>query len=217
MQERDDLPARWAVDPIEMRAGELDGFGRFVIRKTHTTGIDNPRRPMVLITRDPRDVAVSIKYYMHYTKLRHAIQSMTYGGTDYDYWPEVKGPPAMYINWINSWEATDAVRVRYEHLATHPIETLMGVFNSLGLSVHGAIIERAVDRQNFRKVRDSDPERFSHSMRKGIVGDWRNEFSHADMKLFHLIYGNFMVQNGYVSIKGSWQDGLKEDMEYGRE
>lgn len=184
----------FAPEPID------NGFvnSDIIVTKNHRTDI--PRdNPVVLVYRDPRDVMVSVWHYRNKSdSLYKTIEDVLW-----------RNDPANdfyggYERLVRSWWNIADAQVSYEELHQTPAQSLERVLNSVGLSElvqrtgWKERLNRVIERQKFDAVKNSDPQAFAHSMRKGVIGDWRN---YLDADCLALIYDNLgalMEEQGYA-------------------
>lgn len=173
--------------------------GGYILRKRrepYNTGLIG--KIVVLIQRDPRDVAVSAMHYRRQTSIRDAMQTLW--GACYDF-------EHCYTGWLGSWLNTKAYTVltRYEWLHQKPVDELRRIVSELtGNSPTDDRIQQALERQSFENmVTQLGGDR--HFMRKGIVGDWRNHFDREAGRIFNGYLGDFMLQQGYIDNLDWWQ------------
>jgi len=135
---------------------------------------------IILIVRDPRDVAVS-KY--HYDKM---FKERTRTGIC----------TTMHIsffrtmrNWTRHntiWLDENPFVVRYEDLKQNGHATLMALLCYLDVEIDGSLIDAALARFSLANLKGPSESDFSFRFfRKGIVGDHANHFGRID----HLICG----------------------------
>jgi hypothetical protein len=177
-----------------------------IVIKNHRIELPENEK-VVLIYRDPRDVAVSFWFYRgKRVSLATTIEQIAIvNDPDRDLY----GPYKTFIDrW---WNKVDA-QVSYEeiyYLATEVVTDLLATigFGHLtrqdGWTEH---VRNVVARQSFDRVKSSDPEYFSHSMRKGIVGDWKNHFKQEHAQLITKHLGDIMLMQGYIDSLDWWQE-----------
>ena len=178
----------------------VDEFAReinpeYVIRKTHWynwqyPGVGYDKKPckIIWITRDPRDMCVSIMYYRGLTpdKLQSTIVSL-----DNPKQPDNIGIHAFVRGWT---ETPPDFHVTYEELHNDPYPAIAGMFQTItGKVPNSPEIKKLVKRQQFHVIAPEYP----HSMRKGIIGDWKNHFKYDDAVLFEKLYGDLLRELGY--------------------
>ena len=178
----------------------------YIIRKTHwyewqypNIGYAGEPCKIIWISRDIRDMAVSIMHYRSLTsdQLQNTIISL-----------DNPGLPDVGIHaFVNGWtENPPDFHVTYESLHNDPITVLKELHLEIaGESVSDERIERVIERQQFGRWNQT----FPHSMRKGIVGDWRNFFHYDDAILFEKLYGDILRFLGYTE-DSSWMCGLDD-------
>ena len=173
----------------EMAFYGIDSKGKFVIRKRHS--LDKLPGLTVYIYRDPRDVCVSRHFYNGHPNMRVTIDQME-----------------PYESRIRSiWEHPEkyTTLLRYEDLHETPIITLRRIIKALiGTSLTDDYISESYERQTFGAFLSRYPQAIG-SMRKGIVGDWRNHFNREDGRLFQECFGNLMLDQGYIESDFWWE------------
>lgn len=173
---------------------------------------------IIHIIRDPRDVAVSVKYYWKMESLDRAIHSM-FGCEN--------SPLANHGIWdqyVNSWSPppfVNTINRFYESLSFNPVFELTYILDFFGIKVEKDKIEQAVEKETFdnrlaRVQAEGDGMAWGKPtqlllMRKGIVGDWRNHFTRKDAELLWKYAGETMFRFGYA-LDDSWVDKCPEKL-----
>lgn len=91
---------------------------------------------------------------------------------------------------------------RYEDLLTTPLDTLKGVIDFLDLEkVTDQHIQQVIDQYSFRKQTNRKPgeENKNSFLRKGIAGDWKNNFTPKAAEVFHHFAGKELIALNYES------------------
>lgn len=180
--------------------------------------------PTVYITRDGRDVMVSLYFYlmraMTLTRnpgLRRRLQDRTaamYGGS-YD--PEnirdnlpafieaQMADPITHTTWqrhVREWHAApNVIHVRYEDLLTDPRRTFATAMTSLtGKEADLDLVDLSLRRYDFARNagRERGTEDRSSFFRKGIAGDWENHFTYRAGEVFDRYAGDLLTDLGYA-------------------
>jgi hypothetical protein len=114
------------------------------------------------------------------------------------------GEGGGYDSWVRGWSnRDDVVKVRYEWLHEWPIETLWEVAHQLGgPCLAYDYIREIVDANTFEKHQAKHP----HSLRKGIVGDWKNYFRPEHGKFMTERIGLLMLEQEYIDSLDWWRD-----------
>ena len=176
--------------------------GKFVVRKRHAT--DSLTGLSVFIYRDPRDVCVSWCFYGVHPDIRYTIEEMN------KHESQLLDHYGNYEEFVRSlWEHPEKYTafLRYEDLHETPIMILRKVIKSLtGTALTDDYICESYERQRFENVLEKYPD-YDHSMREGIVGDWKNHFRRDDGRLFQKYFGRLMLEQGYID-DGDWWEGL---------
>jgi Sulfotransferase domain len=180
---------------------------------------------VTLVFRDGRDVLVSAYYHFlfkndinrsftitkHRNNLRFAdyedIQSNLPRFIEYMFVDYTR--QGMHFSWsqfIDSWWEKDAHHVKYEDLLARPVPTLRSAAERLvNESFSDEQIQAVVDKFAFKKMagRNAGEENKSSFVRKGIAGDWRNNFSHEACQVFAQFAGEHLIRLGYEK-DSSW-------------
>ncbi|MEP3481018.1 MAG: sulfotransferase domain-containing protein [Fuerstiella sp.] len=176
---------------------------------------------VVVVIRDGRDALVSMYYHLLFSNeinKNFAVEGYRkdLGFTDYDdihsnlpafieYVFTVYSKKRFHFSWadfIDSWLVHDVPVVRYEDLLTQPVEELRRVSHILsGNEVSEEHVASIVDKYSFSKISgrkqgEADKRSF---VRKGIAGDWKNQFSVEACEVFDQFAGNQLIQAGYES------------------
>jgi hypothetical protein len=166
--------------------------------KAHFNG-----RRMVLLVRDPRDVAVSQHFQWQYRMrpIKKFINDYPPHGSDIDMWDfvcdETVGVPRI-INYFNDWAASrgeleDLLIVRYEDMRSNPGDVLRRILDFTGTEASAAVVEEAVAFAAYDNMKKMEQEQFfkgsgarvkpgdsdnpeSFKVRKAKVGGYRENF-----------------------------------------
>jgi hypothetical protein len=175
--------------------------GNFVIRKMHTT--DSLSGLSVFIYRDPRDVCVSWCFYGGHPSIRYTIEEMNESES------QLLDHYGNYEEFVRSQldrPEKYTVSLRYEDLHESPLPVLRKAIKSLtGTSLTDDYISESYDRQRFENVLDKYPD-YSHSMREGLIGDWKNHFRRDDGRLFQEYFGRLMLDQEYIEDGDWWEE-----------
>ena len=184
------------ADPPEYHGPGRDGG--YVVRKQH----DEIKRGLtVFIQRDPRDVAVSTWIYNHRAEpLYRFVQGMCL--------PYVNSYERHIRMWLDDRKKAEFY-TSYELLHENTfaqlsmtIEVLTG--ETLDKEEH---LDLVVERQSFATVKAKDTEGLhNHTMRRGIVGEWKEHFTSEIGQYMQRHMGNLMIEEGYVQDKNWWKE-----------
>ncbi len=97
------------------------------------------------------------------------------------------------------------VVIKYENLKENHSKELSKSISKLNKSVSKETIENAIKFCSFKKMKeraDIDKPK-GNSMRKGIIGDWKNLFNHKRKKIFNKYAGDILIEYNYVKNE-SW-------------
>jgi len=188
------------------------GDGDYVVRKTHLRSEEwDGNGKMVFIQRDPRDVAVAAMFYWSHVVspsnagLTRVINSMT--RKDWQVHPHfivIYHNAGAYKDFVRGWMQDDrAIKTRYELLHTRWKEELRRIVKEItGVRCSGNHIERSYKRQRF----DRWASKYPHSMRKGVVGDWKNYFRRNHGKLMAEHLNGLMLEQNYITSPDWWKE-----------
>lgn len=181
------------------------GRSGYIIIKTHWQVDEwNNSGKVVFIERDPRDVAVSAMFYRD-TDLDTAIEGLV-STVPYNDTLHIYHRPGEYEQFVRGWQnrtdSRNVLGIKYRHLHRMPEWNLQRIIllltkNLLPLKD----IKSAYNRQLFTH----HAPMYTHSMRKGIVGDWSNYFrrSHGRTLTNHL--GQLMIEGKYITDLQWWE------------
>ena len=157
---------------------------------------------VVILIRDPRDVAVSAAAYWG-RDLTTVLHCMGRGE-----WPLPHG--SGWVKWVREWMDNKqfSFALRYEDLNIEPFLCLRKVIIGLGIDRTTAPIERAVARQSFTArvawteqhgdTLNYGKEAQLRFLRKGVVGDWENHFTPEHRQIAADYFGKTMWELGYT-------------------
>jgi hypothetical protein len=190
---------------------ELQRVSRPRFIKSHEPYRPEYRR-VLLIVRDPRDVAIS---YFHFARKMgqvafnediEAFVPRFVSGVldDYGSWGENVG------SWLGARRGTnDFVLVRYEDLLTDADKELSRIALTFGISADSARIRAAVANSNAERLRDLEATQgHKHRVlkrtrsdipfiRKASAGQWQAELPVAGASLIEKTWGHVMRELGY--------------------
>jgi hypothetical protein len=150
------------------------------------------------IKRDFRDVVVSA--YYHYCRTRRV--KMTF---DRYYWRIGRYRIVEIMDYHRAWNAGDPARVlltSYERLQSDFESEVRRLAGFLGVGLDERTIEDIRERTSLESLRhqrgeDDKPEE-ERFFRKGIVGDWKNHFTDAQMQDFERIKREGLQGGGWL-------------------
>ncbi len=155
---------------------------------------------VIHLVRNPKDVCVSL--YFELKKMANKVPDSpdVERGTISDFVKRFAAgevPYGPYVDNIVSWrtfEHPNLLKVTYEETKTNVRLVLDRIVDFVGIPVDDDRLEKVIAETDFDAMRNNDlrfqinhpdptDERGTHFMRKGIVGDWRNEMSAEDSAL----------------------------------
>jgi hypothetical protein len=184
----------------------LPAGGRLI--RTHERWRSEYRRA-IYVVRDGRDVAVSLYYHLQRS------QGMRADFTDYltaffEGWLIGAGPWDRHVTgWLDSPAASTGgvLLVRYEDLQADALGQLRRTAEFLGVAANDEQLAAALaaGSKDAMQGREKATTGIAHReagatipvVRKGVVGDWQNHFSPADLERFDQRAGYAMQRLGY--------------------
>lgn len=185
--------------------------GEYLIKQRHITHYPDDAYKVVFITRDPRDVCISVQHYWGIHDLTKAINIVGNG-----LWPVPHGGGWSGFN--NHWSVilTPDDWVKYEELHSDTAGSLERILVNLNIEPVNDIAQ-VVERQSFdarKKQLEQDGDNHPHgklvqlkNLRAGRVGDWRNVLNCEQAKLVDKLFGWRMWHLGYEESP-EWIDKL---------
>ncbi|MEM6614584.1 MAG: sulfotransferase domain-containing protein [Cyanobacteria bacterium P01_C01_bin.72] len=187
------------------------------ILKTHCQGKEliTSSKPLIYLIRDGRDVMVSYYFFnrayfnprnfslakRYLVKTRNLVrQSFQSNDSQADFSLFLRQHTDEWVSHVTTWlEHQPTAVIRYESLKAIPEQTLNDVFTKLGVAVAPEVIKQALEIFDFKQLaqRKEGEEDRSSFFRKGIVGDWQNHFSAADLEFFQSKAASVMEHVGY--------------------
>jgi len=174
-------------------------------------GLRKRNHKVVLVVRDPRDIAVSGAF--HWKVSASSFLTDMIKGTN---GMRTMGPWNVFMReWLEKYKKFDAVIVRYEDMLQGPV-VLEKLLNDLRFVVVNTTIAEAYERQNF-KNRVIDVIQNGHNynlgksfntkfMRKGVAGDWRNHFTRTEAFDAEVNFGELLSYFKYESDPLWWEE-----------
>ena len=171
------------------------------IIKTHSAYKANYPRVIYLV-RDGRDVYVS---YYHYR-----LKILPEGCSFSEFLRMDDHSPCLWGDHVESWlsdkgQLSGILIVSYENLLTNPNTELKRMVDFIGIQVTEEEIIQAVHASRFENMREIDQTKgrkynltgTDEFIRKGIKGEWREQFSQDDIDFFNKREGKILIDLGY--------------------
>jgi hypothetical protein len=117
-------------------------------------------------------------------------------------------PPLVYPNYIDHWIADPRLtyHTKYETLHKLKGQEIKNILGACGIMISPQRANAVWDYQLFSKVKSRYPGRFEGSMRKGVVGDWKNYYTRNCCEEITKIMGEFMLRQGYIKGLAWWKE-----------
>ena len=181
---------------------------------------------MVLLVRDPRDVAVSQYFQWRYRMrpIKKFINDYPAHGADVDVWDFVSdatvGVPRI-VDYFNDWAASageldDLLIVRYEDMRREPADVLRRILEFTGAPIDEKRIAQAVEFAAYDNMKKMEREQFfrgsgarvrpanadnpeSFKVRKARVGGYREHFDEAQIAELDALVATLNPVFGYAA------------------
>jgi len=188
----------------------------------------------VCVLRDGRDIAVSSYHYLLFhledTSLGRKVRSDLAMNDPHDIRANLPdfleylfdAPPlggrrfqwqrANWAKFVESWHGTDAHVVRYEDLLIDGPGTLDTCLQEMfGIRIPRSRLEQIVERFSFARqtARQPGQEDRKNFLRKGIAGDWRQQFSTNARRTFDRLAGDALILAGYEPDR-AWVEQVQD-------
>lgn len=104
-----------------------------------------------------------------------------------------------WSQFVDSWHDRDAQVVRYEDLLVDPCSHMKRALSALGVDVDETRLADVIEQLSFKNVtgRKQGEEARNSFARKGIAGDWKNNFSLEACEKFQSYAGKHLIRAGY--------------------
>jgi hypothetical protein len=156
-----------------------------------------PKAKMLHITRDPRDVAVSM--WFHGLRINPEEAKKEYVSPDVlalkltDAWVQLLSSTRQFgVSFPGQY-----LEVKYESLQQDFAGTLRPLLTALGVDASDETIENCREQSSFKKLsggRDQGSENRQSHFRKGVVGDWKNHLQEATITKIDEIAGDLLAE-----------------------
>ncbi|XP_047465877.1 sulfotransferase 2A1-like [Mugil cephalus] len=165
---------------------------------------------VIYVMRNPKDVFTSSFHFNGMTTFlvnemsqSEYLKKFLEGKAAYGSWfDHVKG-------WLNAEDKENVMYIAYEEMITDLKDSVSRISRFLEKPLDADIVEKIADRCLFKNMKQNNmsnysavPEEFMGQakldfLRKGIVGDWKNLLTDAEVELFDAIYQNKMKDVKY--------------------
>lgn len=181
----------------------------------------DPEDRCVVVTRDPRDVIVSLVISLALSHTPNEVTSLLrlpirnankddrirIGIHLFSHWA------AQFQSWFSPEFDGDILRLDYAELVTDEQAAFRRIFAYLGWEIPDDVATSVINTHSFLATsggrRRGEENEFSHR-RKGISGDWRNHFSRQTGEMFETAFPGLLERCGYESGTQWWSDLAEE-------
>lgn len=172
------------------------------------TPLPKGRYKIIYIDRNPKDICVS---FFHELKAQEWVTNFT---MSWDEWVEhfVEGKTLFgpWVDYVLGWRRLDVrddvLCLNYDEVRYNVAPTLRMIANFLGKPVSDDKIAKVVEDTSFEAMRKKGPAeskinafnkaRSKPFLRKGTVGDWKNQFTVAQSEWFDATIGRRLKEAG---------------------
>ncbi len=176
----------------------------------------DPEDRCVVVTRDPRDLIVSlvVSLALSHTPnevtsllrlpIRHANKDdrIRIGIHLFSHWA------AQFQSWFAPQFDGDILRLDYAELVADEQAAFRRIFAYLNWEIPEAVATEVINTHSFLATsggrRRGEENEFSHR-RKGVTGDWRNHFSRQTGEMFETVFPGLLTDCGYERANDWWQ------------
>jgi len=154
------------------------------------------RTRSALAFRDCQDVSENLPKFIEYIFDRQRNSRSPFQFT----WPQ----------FVRSWSGRDVCFVKYEELIHDTLGVLRGTVERIANKpINSNRLQEIVDEFSFAKQASREPgvEKRNSFLRKGVAGDWQNNFSIEARRVFDELAGEELILLGYESNR-SWVDAI---------
>lgn len=202
---------------------QLDSPGYYKIHDAHTLVGEEALIPAegclgaLYFIRNPLDVAIS--FANHFScSVDEAIQMM--GDEQFAFCKSKRRQVNQLRQWLLSWsmhvnswvnaKGLNRLVIRYEDMKNNPQETFANALGFLQIHPTGATLQTALANAEFDKLQQEEAEKgfcekplkVTQFFRKGMVGDWENTLTEAQIAQLIADHGPTMQAFGYLDAHG---------------
>lgn len=152
------------------------------------SSVDQDKVKFVFVYRDPRDVIVSLSYYLVNIPVEDGGSKTYCTMSIKDRIINIMQTSDEELEVVESWVSVEGCyKIRYEDMLIDPLREMIKLFDYLGMPYDTSRLEKAVDDAAFKKMsqgREPGQEDASSFYRKGIAGDWKHYFDDEVNQVF---------------------------------
>ncbi len=108
-----------------------------------------------------------------------------------------------YVTWVKDWHKVAIahpnviLEVRYEDIVSDVKHTMEKVLSFFDVPAEAALLEKMAATQMKKLVHLKQSIALGNTRRKGVVGEWRYEFTQEHKDYFKEIAGELLIELGY--------------------
>lgn len=164
---------------------------------------------VIIVIRDPRDAYNSFYFYQNYylgIPIAEYNEQATEKENMHNYLkekllnPKNSNPGFSYKDFYQKYiHENDLFIVKYEDLRKDTFNELKKILAYLGYEKEEEQIKKTIEKFDFKRAQQKEKEANEKArfVRKGIAGDWKNNFSEESIKLVKKELGSLLIEMGY--------------------
>lgn len=168
---------------------------------------------VIYLVRNPLDVAVSMAFHFGISPSRAAELMVTETAQTPETESTIAQPLGTWDEHVESWTSLPpsiVQTVRYEDLRADPWSNFSRVREFLGFPEDDERMRRAIEFSSFKKLSSAEresgfverPDTADRFFRKGVVGEWQDHLTEADVEKIVQRCGKTMARFGYLTDDG---------------
>ncbi|XP_038654719.1 LOW QUALITY PROTEIN: amine sulfotransferase-like [Scyliorhinus canicula] len=177
--------------------------------------LKNKKTKVIYVYRNPKDVAVS---YYHFHKFANYLETPENFGTFLQTFLNGQVVNDCWFNHVRNWynhrHEFNIMFHSYEEIIKDLRVAVLKFSNFLGRSLDNKHVDIIVERSTFKNMKSNPKSNYENIgfpifnnsaagfMRKGTVGDWKNNFTVAENEMFDRIFEEKMKN---VPLKYTWE------------